>query len=83
MNQARALIICTPPKNHEPAPMHEAAVYLSGRSDATKDEQRLASEAMEWLRGKRDEPQAGSMQAAIKQMRKWSGVASQRHRHEP
>jgi hypothetical protein len=83
MNQARALIICTPPKNHEPAPMHEAAVYLSGRSDATKDEQRLASEAMEWLRGKRDEPQAGSMRAAIKQMRKRSGITSQRRRQDP
>ena len=31
-----------------------------GMRDATGREQRLATEAMEWLRSKRDEPRAGS-----------------------
>ena len=63
MNRARALLICTRPQDYEPTRVSEAAAYLSGRSDATEDEQRLASEAVEWLRSKRDEP----LQATVEQ----------------
>jgi len=35
--------------------LREAARYLLDRRDATEEEQRLATEAIEWLRSKRDE----------------------------
>jgi hypothetical protein len=69
MNRARALLICTRPQNYTPARVHEAVAYPE-KSEATEDERRLASEAMAWLQRKQDKPQAGSMNAAVKQKRK-------------
>jgi len=47
MNRARALIICTRLQDYMLARVHEAASYLSGRSDATEEEWRLATEAID------------------------------------
>ena len=55
MNRTRALIICTRPQDYAPARLREAARYLLDRRDTTEEEQRLATEALEGLRSKRDE----------------------------
>ena len=55
-NGARALIICTRPRNYAPARLRDAARYLLDRRDATEKEQRLASDAIECSPSKRDEP---------------------------
>ena len=55
MNRTRALIICTRPQDYAPARLREAARYLLDRRDATEEEKRLASEAIEGLHGRRDE----------------------------
>jgi hypothetical protein len=65
MTRARAQLLCARPQNYMPARVQEPAAYLLGMSSATKDEQRLASEALEWLRSKRDAPKP----AAVKQKR--------------
>ena len=54
INRTRALIICTRPQDGAPAGLREAARYLLDRRDATEEERRLATEAIEWLRNKRD-----------------------------
>jgi hypothetical protein len=54
MNRARALLICARPQNYMPAPVQEAAAYLQAMSGAMEDERRPASEAIAWLRSKRD-----------------------------
>jgi len=51
MNRTRALIICTHP-GPRPGAFAGAARYLLDRRDATEEEQRLASEAMAWLRAR-------------------------------
>jgi len=56
MNRARALIIVTRPPDHLPGRLREAARYLLDRKDATEEERRLATEAIELLRSKRDKP---------------------------
>ena len=56
MNRARALIIVTRPQDYLPGRLREAARYLLDRKDATEEERRLATEAIELLRAKRDEP---------------------------
>jgi len=56
INRTRALIICTRPQDYAPARLREAARYLLDRRDATEEEKRLATEAIEWPRSKRDEP---------------------------
>ena len=66
MNRIRALIICTHPQDYLPGRLREAARYLLDRRDATEEEKRLASEAIEWLRAKQDEPKA----TAVKPKRK-------------
>jgi hypothetical protein len=55
-DRARAQLICTRPQNYMPARAHEAVAYLLQMSNATEDERRLTSEAIEWLEGRRDEP---------------------------
>jgi len=55
MNRTRALIICTRPQDYAPARLREAARYLLDRRDATEEERRLATDAIERLRSKRDE----------------------------
>jgi len=55
MNRTRALIICTRPQDYTSARLREAARYLLDRRDATEEEKRLATEAIEGLRSKRDE----------------------------
>jgi len=62
MNRARALIICTRPQDCAPARPREDARYPLDRRDATEKE-RLATEAIELLQSKRDEPQAASKPA--------------------
>ena len=59
MNRARALIICTRPQDYLPGRLREAARYLLDRKDATDEERRLATEAIEWLRAKRGEGEKG------------------------
>jgi hypothetical protein len=54
MNRARALIIVTRPQDYLPARLPEAARYLFDRKDTTEEERRPATEAIEWLRAKRD-----------------------------
>jgi len=56
MNRARALIIVTRPPDYLPGRLREAARYLLDRKDATEEERRLATEAIELLRSKRDKP---------------------------
>ena len=56
MTRTGVLIICTRPQDHAPSRVSEAAAHLSGRSDATEEERRLASEAIERLQSKRDDP---------------------------
>jgi len=58
MNRARALIICTRPQDYLPGRLREAARYLLDRKDATEEERRLATEAIEYLQAKRGEPAA-------------------------
>jgi len=58
MNRARAPIICTRPPDYLPARLREAAPYLLDRKDATEEERRLATEAIELLRSKRGEKPA-------------------------
>ena len=53
MNRTRALIICTRPQDYAPARLRLAARHLLDRPDTTEEEQRLASDAIEWLRSKR------------------------------
>jgi len=48
MNRARAQIICTRPQDYAPARLRQAARYLLDKRDATEEEQRLASDAIEW-----------------------------------
>ena len=79
MNRARTLIIFTRPQEYAPVRVREAASHLPGISSATEEERRLASEAIEWLRGKRDEPRADSTQAEDKP--KGKAATSQRRRH--
>ena len=55
INRARALIIFARPQYYAPARLREAARYLLDRRDATEEERRLATEAIDWLRSKRDE----------------------------
>ena len=55
MNRTRALIICTRPQDYAPARLREAARNLLDRRDVTEEERRLATEAIEWLRSKREE----------------------------
>jgi len=55
MNRARALIIVTRPQDYLPGRLREAARYLLDRKDATQEERRLATEAIELLRSKRDD----------------------------
>ena len=50
------------PQDYAPARLREAARYLLDRRDATEEESRLATEALGWLRSKRDEPK----QTAVK-----------------
>jgi len=52
----RALIVCTHPKDYVLPRLQEAARYMLDRRDTTDEKQRPATEAIEWLRGKRDEP---------------------------
>ena len=85
MNRSRALIICTRPRDYLPARLREAARCLLDRRDATEEERRLATEAIDLLRSKReeasphgvamvpDEPPAESKQPAAKQKRKSRG----------
>jgi len=54
------------PQDHGSARVREAATYLLGMSGVTEDERRIASEAMAWLRSKRDE----AKQQAVKETRK-------------
>jgi len=60
MNRARALIIVTRPEDYLPGRLREAARYLLDRKDATEEERRLASEAIELLRSKREEAKQSS-----------------------
>ena len=53
MNRTRALIICTRPQDYAPARLRLATRHLLDRPDTTEEEQRLASDAIEWLRSKR------------------------------
>jgi len=55
MNRTRALIICMRPQDYAPARLREAARYLLDGRDTTEEERHLATEAVEWLRSKRDE----------------------------
>jgi len=57
MNLVRALVIVHEPRAYTPSRVSEAARYLLASSSATEEEQRLATEATEWLRSKRDEAQ--------------------------
>jgi len=57
INRTRALVICHAPAAYAPTRVREAASYLLQSSSATEDEQRVATEAIEWLRSKRDKPQ--------------------------
>jgi hypothetical protein len=66
MNRVRALVICHAPQAYAPSRVREAASYLLQSSASTEEERRLASEAIEWLRSKRDAPKP----AAGKQKRK-------------
>jgi len=52
----RALVIVHEPSAYAPTRVRDAANYLLTSSGATEDEQRLANEAIEWLRSKRDKP---------------------------
>jgi len=56
MNRTRAGLICEAPQDHSAARVREAATYLLGMSGVTEGERRMASEAMAWLRSKRDAP---------------------------
>ena len=56
INRTRALVICHAPAAYAPTRVREAASYLL-QSSRTEDEQRVATEAIEWLRSKRDKPQ--------------------------
>jgi len=85
MNRTRALIICTRPQDYAPSRLREAARCLLDRRDATEEEKRLASEAIEGLRSKREEasshgvsevqrePRAESTQPPAKPKRKSRG----------
>jgi len=66
MNRARALTICTRPQDYAPARLREAAGYLLDRRDATEEERRLATEAIET----HPEPQASPTQPAARPKRK-------------
>jgi hypothetical protein len=66
LNRVRALLICRASQAYAPSRVREAASYLLQSSSSTEDEQRLATEAIEWLRSKRDAPKP----AAGKQKRK-------------
>ena len=82
MNRTRALVICTLPQDYLTGRLREAARYLPDRRDATEEERRLATEAIELLRSKRGEnapltaepansdQQAGPPQAPARQTRK-------------
>jgi len=56
MNRSRAGLICEAPQDHRAARVREAATYLLGMPAVTEDERRIANEALEWLRSKRDAP---------------------------
>jgi len=56
MNRTRDGLICEAPQDHRPSRVREAAMYLLGMSTVTESERRIASEAIEWLRSRRDEP---------------------------
>jgi hypothetical protein len=65
INRTGALIICTRPQDYAPTRLREAARCLLDRKDATEEERRLATEALEGLRSKRDEPQEASTQPRV------------------
>jgi len=65
MNRVRALVTVHEPAAYTPTRVRDAANYLLTSSSATEDEQRLANEAIEWLRSNWGEPR----QAAVKQKR--------------
>ena len=83
MNRVRALVIVHEPSAYAPTRVRDAANYLLTSSGATEDEQRLANEAIEWLRSKREEasrpgapqhePRAESTQPPAKPKRKTPG----------
>ena len=56
MNRTRARLICEAPQDHRPSRVREAAMYLLRMSGVTESERRIASEAIEGLRSKRDKP---------------------------
>ena len=55
INRMRALITCTRPRDYLTRRLREAARYLLDRKDATEEERRMATEAIELLRAKRGE----------------------------
>ena len=64
ISRTRALIIFTRPQDYAPAPLREAARYLLDRRDATEEERRLAIEAIEWRRGKREKLSPNTAEAS-------------------
>jgi len=65
MNRVRALVIVHEPAAYAPTRVRDAANYLLTSSSATEDEQRLANDAIEWLRSKRGEPQKAPVQPEV------------------
>jgi len=55
MNRVRALVIVHEPRAYAPSRVQEAAAYLLQSPSATEEESRLATDAIAWLRSKRDE----------------------------
>jgi hypothetical protein len=66
MTRTRVLVIVHARQAYAPSRVRDAAVYLLQSSASTEDEQRLANEAREWLRRRRDEP----TQTPVEQKRK-------------
>jgi len=50
MNRARALIICTHPKDYRPSRVWEAAKHLLAYAHALEEEKQLANKALEGLK---------------------------------
>ena len=79
INRTRALIISAP-QDYVPARLREAERYLLDRQDATEEERRLATEAIEGLRSKRDDkPSVSKSPAAVKTKRKGKAQRTQRN----
>jgi hypothetical protein len=70
INRTRALVIVAAPQVYAPSRVRDAANYLLMSLASTEEERRQATEAIEWLRGKRDEPRAESTQPPAKPKRK-------------